>query len=109
MISSHQEASHGSKYYNPFDASTGDLSTPSLGGTHDARGGHPRAVSRGGGPRPRRLSRSQLAFSSSSHLVDLSAPSAQPRWLLPRGDQSLAPLDDCQRPSTLLASYWQLL
>jgi hypothetical protein len=37
MISSHQEASHGSKYYNPFDASTADLSTPSLGGTNNAR------------------------------------------------------------------------
>ncbi len=46
---------------------------------------------------------------SSSDDVDLSAASPFGRWLLPRCNQSSAPVDDRQRPNTLFPQYRQLL
>ena len=46
---------------------------------------------------------------ASCHAGDVCVTSPLARWLLPRGAQSGPPLAHRQRPSTLLAPYWQLL
>jgi len=89
MISLHQEASHGSKYYNPLTRQLVTYRHQALAGTHD---GSMRAPSRRltwRGPRHEAF-KSKPAVSSSSHLVDFYSKCSA-RWLLPRAISRLRP------------------